>query len=114
MLRNPKRPIFNFSSNYVSTHNNNFKSFSDFRDSWEISDEILNDFFTYLNNDSINVVKDSLMIDQKFLKNRIKSEIAGSIWGKDEATNIRLLKDNQIIESLKHFHEADAFLKSMN
>ncbi len=114
VLRNPKRPIFNFSSNYVSTHNNNFKSFSDFRDSWEISDEILNDFFTYLNNDSINVVKDSLMIDQKFLKNRIKSEIAGSIWGKDEATNIRLLKDNQIIESLKHFHEADAFLKSMN
>ena len=46
--------------------------------------------------------------------NRIKSELAGSIWGKNENTNIRLRFDNQVIEALKHFNEADAFIKSIN
>ena len=45
-----------------------------------------------------------------YIRNMIKSEIAGSIWGKDEAANIRLQFDNQVIEALKHFNEADAFL----
>ena len=48
------------------------------------------------------------------LKNRIKSELAGSIWGKNENTNIRLRFDNQVIEALKHFNEADAFIQSSN
>ena len=51
---------------------------------------------------------------EKVIDNRIKSEIAGTIWGKDEAANIRLQMDNQIIETLKHFNEADAFLESLN
>ena len=49
-----------------------------------------------------------------FIHNRIKSELAGSLWGKDEGTNIRLLLDNQVIEALKHFNEADAFIESLN
>ena len=52
--------------------------------------------------------------DSEFLKNRIKSELAGSIWGKNENTNIRLRFDNQVIEALKHFNEADAFTQSSN
>ena len=44
---------------------------------------MLEDFFTYLNSDSIVVEKDSIISkDLEFLKNRIKSELAGSIWGK--------------------------------
>ena len=76
---------------------------------------MLQDFFTYLNSDSIKFQKDSIMSnDSKFLKNRIKSELAGSIWGKNENTNIRLLIDNQVNEALKHFDEADAFIQSTN
>ena len=76
---------------------------------------MLKDFFTYLNSDSIIVEKDSIISkDLEFLKNRIKSELAGSVWGKNENTNIRLLFDNQVIEALKHFNEADAFVKSLN
>jgi hypothetical protein len=36
------------------------------------------------------------------------------LWGKDESANIRLLLDNQVIEALKHFNEADAFIESLN
>ena len=54
------------------------------------------------------------MKDKDFIYNRIKSEIAGTIWGKDEATSIRLDHDNQISEALKYFNEADAFLGYRN
>ena len=76
---------------------------------------MLQDFFVYLDSDSIKFQKDSIINnDLEFLKNRIKSELAGSIWGKNENTNIRLRFDNQVTEALKHFNEADAFIKSIN
>ncbi len=114
VLRSAKRPIFNFASEFASTHQEEFQSFPEFRDSWQVSDELFNDFLVHLENDSINVIHDSLRNNSAVIYNRIKGEIAGSIWGKDEAANIRLQTDNQIIETLKHFNEADAFLQSFN
>ena len=71
--------------------------------------------WTLKDSDSIKFQKDSIMNnDSEFLKNRIKSELAGSIWGKNESTNLRLLMDNQVSEALKHFNEADAFIQSSN
>ena len=55
-----------------------------------------------------------LFDSNRSLVNRIKSEIAENIWGKNEGANIRLKVDNQGIEALKHFHEANAFLKALN
>ena len=92
-----------------------FISFNNFKKDWNVSNLMLQDFFTYLNSDSIKFQKDSIINnDSEFLKNRIKSELAGSIWGKNENTNIRLLFDNQVNEALKHFNEADAFIQSTN
>ncbi len=93
---------------------NEFQSFKKFRDTWEVSEKLFDDFLVHLEKDSIDVIHDSLRINSDFIDNRIKSEIAGTIWGKDESANIRLQMDNQIIETLKHFNEADAFLESLN
>jgi carboxyl-terminal processing protease len=114
VLRNPKRPIFNFASEFASTRPNEFHSFIKFRDTWEVSEKLFDDFLVHLEKDSIDVIQDSLITNSNFIENRIKSQIAGAIWGKDEAANVRLQLDNQIIETLKHFNEADAFLKSSN
>ena len=115
IIRNAKRPIFNFTSQYASKNQKQFSSFDNFKNNWNVNNAMLKDFFTYLNSDSIIVEKDSIISkDLEFLKNRIKSELAGSVWGKNENTNIRLLFDNQVIEALKHFNEADAFVKSLN
>ena len=90
-------------------------SFNKFKNEWRVSNSMLQNFFTYLDSDSIKFQKDSIITnDSEFLKNRIKSELAGSIWGKNENTNIRLLFDNQVNEALKHFNEADAFIQSTN
>jgi len=53
-------------------------------------------------------------LDQDYIKNRIKSELAGALWGKNESTNIRLVYDNQVKQALKHFNEASAFIESIN
>ena len=88
---------------------------NNFKKDWVVTNSMLQDFFVYLDSDSIKVQKDSIInSDSEFLKNRIKSELAGSIWGKNESTNIRLRFDNQVIEALKHFNEADAFIQSSN
>jgi carboxyl-terminal processing protease len=110
IVRNPKRPIFNFASKYASKKKNDFISFKSFKKDWIVSDSLVTVFFSQLDNDSITVITDSVLIDIEYIKNTIKSEIAGSVWGKDEAANIRLLFDNQVVEALKHFNEADAFL----
>ena len=114
ILRNPRRPIFNFASEYVSKNKNKFNSFDSFRDSWEVTDELFNDFLSLLEKDSIVYIKDSLLADIKFLHNQIKGEIAGFAWGKNKSASIKLKMDNQVQESLKHFHEADAFIKTLN
>ena len=89
-----------------------FDDFNLFREYWQISESIFTDFLTYLDKDSISYNFDSLLVDRSFLNNRLKSEIAGSIWGKDEAVGIRLVIDNQIVEALNYFNEADALLGS--
>ena len=114
VLRNPKRPFFNFASHNSLDIQKKFKSFKSFKENWKMSDIVFENFIQHLSSDSIEVIKDSLTIDIDYIENQIKSELAGSIWGKNEGANIRLLFDNQIIEALKHFNEADAFIESIN
>ncbi|GIS53402.1 hypothetical protein Ct9H90mP29_04440 [bacterium] len=80
----------------------------------EVTPAILDSFFIHLTQDSINFAQDSLLKDSEYIENQLKSELAGAIWGKNESTNIRLQFDNQVLEALKHFNEADAFIKSID
>ena len=114
LLRNPERPIFNFSSTYATQNILGFKNFTNFKKSWEVDQSIYSQFLNYLESDSTFFNEDSLQIDRAFINNRIKSEIAGTIWGKDESASIRLSIDNQVSEALKYFNEANAFLGYRN
>ena len=114
LLRNPERPIFNFSSSYATQNDLGFKDFKNYKQNWQVNQSVYSQFLDYLDSDSISFNPDSLLKDQSFIYNRIKSEIAGTIWGKDESTSIRLSLDNQVSEALKYFNEADAFLGYRN
>ena len=114
LLRNPERPIFNFSSSYATHNDLGFKDFKNYKQNWHVNQSVYSQFLDYLDSDSISFNPDSLLKDQSFIYNRIKSEIAGTIWGKDESTSIRLSLDNQVSEALKYFNEANAFLGYRN
>ena len=114
LLRNPHRPIFNFSSSYATQNDLGFKDFKNYKQNWQVNQSVYSQFLDYLDSDSISFNPDSLLKDKPFIYNRIKSEIAGTIWGKDESTSIRLSLDNQVSEALKYFNEANAFLGYRN
>ena len=114
VLRNPKRPFFNFASKHSSNIKEEYETFVDFKNNWELPNVLFNEFISYLENDSIEVNKDSLLLDKFYIENQLKSELAGSVWGKNESANISLATDNQVLEALKHFNEADAFIESIN
>ena len=114
LLRNPERPIFNFSSTYATQNDLGYKNFNNFKKDWQVSQSVYSQFLDYLDSDSIAFNSDSLLKDKTFIYNRIKSEIAGTARGKDEATSIRLSLDNQVSEAIKYFNEADAFLEYRN
>ena len=114
LLRNPERPIFNFASTFAAQNDLGFNKFNDFKKEWQVDQSIYSQFLHYLDSDSITFNADSLLKDKFFIYNRIKSEVAGTTWGKDEATSIRLYLDNQVSEALKYFNEADAFLGYRN
>ena len=112
IMIHPNRLMFNWSTNFLNEKNTVNNTYSDFQNSWEISDKILNKFLTYVNEQDETIKIDSALTDKQYLKIMLKSEIAGAKWGIDELWGVRVKADNQLMESIKHFDEADSFLKS--
>ena len=88
--------------------------YSDFINSLKFSDNILNNFLSYVKDKDETIKIDSALTDKQYLKIMLKSEIAGAKWGIDALWGIRVKADNQLMESIKHFDEADSFLKSFS
>ena len=110
IIGSQKRPLFNWGTKFVSEYGDSLYDFEDFKESWLVNDSNYTDFLNYLNELEITPDSTELPIDEAFLKNMIKSEIAGAKWGKDMQWSIRLMKDNQIIEALQYFEQAEEFL----
>ena len=104
--------MFNWSTNYLNESNVLDNTYSDFQKSWTVSDNILKNFLNYVNEQDKSIKIDSALVDKKYLKIMLKSEIAGAKWGINELWGVRVNADNQLIESIKHFDKADSFLKS--
>ena len=108
----PNRLMFNWSTNFLNEKNTVNNNYSDFQNSWKVSDNILNNFLSYVKDQDETIKIDSTLTDKQYLKIMLKSEIAGAKWGIDALWGIRVKADNQLMESIKHFDEADSFLKS--
>ncbi|MAS77034.1 MAG: peptidase [Candidatus Marinimicrobia bacterium] len=110
IVGNQNRPIFNWSTKFVSEFGDSLGAFENFKETWNINDEDYTDFLNYLIKLEINPDTTEVEIDEAYIKNLIKSEIAGAKWGKDMQWGIRLMQDNQILEALNHFDQAEEFL----
>jgi len=64
----------------------------------------------YINNEEIKTDSTFSQKDKNVLSLRIKAEIAGVLWGRNEAVGIRLTEDNQVQEGIKFFNEASFFI----
>ena len=107
IIGSQKRPLFNWGTKFVSKYGDSLNNFQSFKESWEINDSSYKDFLNYLSELEIKPDSSESPIDTLFIKNMMKSEIAGAKWGKDMQWSIRLMQDNQIIEALQYFEQAE-------
>ena len=105
---------------YISYHlnYNNLKSFNAFNKIIDTNTLKPSDFFQWLNNameesekNKLEYSEDSLLLNWDFINNRIQSEIAANLWGKDYRYYIRLHIDKQFQTALNNFDLAKSFLE---
>lgn len=113
LVRSPKRPLFNWASVYSSKHRQDFDGYQSFRTNYDLTEEDFQDFLTYLHQEEIKYDSVAVVEDKPYLMNRLKSEIALAVWGRNEGMGIQLQFDNQVTETLNLFEEAAEFIHDL-
>jgi hypothetical protein len=106
--------MFNWSATFVRSHPDIPEHYRKFQQNWELPVNALEDFLEFATKDYNKNEKEEAMENDAYLKIILKSEIAGAKWGRDELWGVRVTADNQILDALKHFNEAGAFLADSN
>ena len=117
ILYSSQRIIFKYADN-IKKNYNNLKSFNAFNKIIDTNTLKPSDFFQWLNNameesekNKLEYSEDSLLLNWDFINNRIQSEIAANLWGKDYRYYIRLHIDKQFQTALNNFDLAKSFLE---
>ena len=105
LITDPSRPIFNWASKFSQSIKNDFTSFENFNTSWVLSDELYEEFLSFLISEKIEFDRSAITEDRNFLKTRIKAQIAAVLWGRDEYYQITLPTDNQVVTAINSFKE---------
>jgi carboxyl-terminal processing protease len=101
-----KRILFELAAELVIKHPEWAKDFTKFKKNYVSTKKIFTQLKTLARKNDIEFKDADLSIDEAYLNNRIKAEIARNIWGMNRYYEIILEYDNQFQESLKHFDEA--------
>jgi len=109
-----ERPTFKFANSIK----HNFQAYPDFISfNNRYNQDIIkpSDFLAWIkqNNADLNrkIDSDSILVNWNFINNRIESDLASSIWGKDYYYYIQLSEDPVFQEAINAFKQYDALLK---
>ena len=109
ILTHPDRLIFNFSSK-IKDQINGIYCYDDFYDIF-INEKNKNNLIKELNDKKIDVSLEDLDLDWQYIENRIKAEVASSIWGKQYLYKTNLKMDEQVLKSYDFFEDAYKLLQ---
>ena len=111
ILTHPDRLIFNFSSKIKDQINGIYNNYDDFYDAFFINEKNKNNLINVLNDKKIGVSLEDLDSDWRYIENRIKAEVASSIWGKQYLYKTNLKMDEQVLKSFDFFENAYKLLQ---
>jgi carboxyl-terminal processing protease len=106
IITHPDRLIFKFAGELKNQIQDQYTNFEDFSESYNLNGKRKDDFFGWLENQEIEFVEYELEEYWDYIQNRILSNVASSIWGKQFLYKKLLEADDQAQEALKHFDEA--------
>lgn len=87
------------------------KNWKRFRDSFVLSEELLSDFRSYLQNHEVKVDEKDFQKDLTFIKTRLKATFARNFWGNEGWYPLMLQVDAQYQKALSLFPEAEKIAK---
>ena len=117
VIYSPQRIMFKY-ANHVKNHYDHFNNFDSFNKSIlkkEFDPSLFVNWLDLLinNDDEYNLTynQDSILINWEFINNRIQSELASNLWGKDYLYFMRLNIDKQFQMALDNFDRAKLLIE---
>ena len=92
-----------------STISSKFSNYDDFSE-FHLNTESQLKFINWLKEQEIEFVDEEILQDWDFIENRILSDVASALWGKEYIYHKSLEIDIQFQEAMKHFEEANNLL----
>ncbi len=106
-----KRIFFEVASAYANEHHEWKKDFTKFYNEFKVSKQLLNNIYKQVKQRKMKITLKELEKNNKFIKNRIKAELARSLWGMERYWQVELQEDNQFLNTFTHFNEANNIRK---
>lgn len=103
-------PFFTFADRYAEQHTDLKADFQWYKDSFEVSESILQEFYRVLQEIGTDLAYEDLAPYYPQLKFRIKKELAGQLWSRQEKKQIDLTKDDQFKRAITYFPDAETLL----
>ena len=110
IINNPERLAFNWATTFSKNLNKKWNNISDFTENFVITDLILSDFFEFVNNKGLKIDETLDLINNNYLKSILKSEIAGSKWGRSGYYQVFISNDPQVVSAISYFDDAKKFI----
>ena len=106
LLTNPDRLTFKYAENIKGEVEDQFLSYTSFSESFNLNGKKQKMFFKWLEKQDIEFKESELKENWIYIENRILSDIASSIWGKEYLYKKLLDTDKQVQDAILHFDEA--------
>ena len=111
IFTHPDRIVFNFASTLSQKINKSFSDYEIFYNKFKIITDDKENFLEILKEKKIIYNDDELNNDWDYIENRIKAEIASSIWGKQFLFKTNIKNDDQIQAAFDYFEEASRLIQ---
>ena len=110
VIRHAERFTFNWGMEFASSHRGEWASPEQFGKEFEVTDNLLSEFISYIRKRGTEFNESELNNDVDHLKTVLKAEITGAFWGRQAYWQTLRSGDRQVKEALAHFDEAKEFL----
>ena len=108
-----KRIFFEVGSAFANKHHQWKQSFNKFFREFKVNKKLFYKVYEQTKQRKIKITLKELKKNDIFIKNRIKAEIARSLWGMERYWQIELQGDTQFLNAFNHFGDAKNIMKLM-
>lgn len=108
-----RRVFFEVAAHYANRNTYLKDNMENFIENFKVSDKLFLELKKTAENKEINFDRETWNRDVLFLKNRLKAEIARSLWSQNEFYRVILKQDNQFDTALNSFSKARAIQKQL-